>query len=225
MRNGRVLLDVKYLNFDQPVCYAIVGHNGAGKTLLARTLAGLQQPDQGLVQWAGKSPDKARRTQVGLLLQRPILLRRTAQANIEYALHRVGITGKKARSRAQSLLQQAGLLAVANTPSRVLSGGEQQRLALARALALHPEMLILDEPTANVDPVSTLPIEKMLLQAVADGCCAIIISHDMGQVKRVADEVIFMHAGRVLEQTPSSQFFSQPASEQGQAFVAGDLLV
>jgi tungstate transport system ATP-binding protein len=224
-RSNRDLLSVPSLSLGELGCSAIVGPNGAGKTLLVRTLAGLQSPDKGTVTWCRRAPDRQRQHRVGMLLQRPVLLRRSAAANIVYALQTIGISGEFAKQTAAQALQQAGLASLANTPARQLSGGEQQRLCLARALALEPAMLFLDEPTASVDPVSTLPIEQMLGNAISRGLRVVLVSHDLGQVRRLADEVLLMHAGRIVERSRSADFFTRPTTREGRAFIAGELLI
>ncbi len=223
-RGERLLLNVDDLEVSGG-CTAIIGPNGAGKSLLIKTLADLQQPDSGRVLWAGKSPEHNDRRRVGLLLQRPVLLRRTALANIIYAMRAAGVSAAHAREQATAALKRAGLEALATSPANVLSGGEQQRLALARALAMAPEVLFLDEPTASVDPISTQSNEQMLKTASTSGCTTVVVSHDLGQVRRLAQHVILMVKGGIVEHSPVSRFFESPASEQARAYLAGDLLL
>jgi tungstate transport system ATP-binding protein len=123
------------------------------------------------------------------------------------------------------MLAAAGLDALARTPARLLSGGEQQRLALARALSLAPDVLLLDEPTANLDPASTLAIEQLIQTAHDGGAKIVLVTHDLGQARRLADEVIFLHRGRVEEQSPAGRFFAAPASAQASAFLEGRLVL
>ena len=223
-RGERLLLGIDELSVSGE-CTAIIGPNGAGKSLLIKTLASLQAADSGTVLWAGSQPRQVDRRQVGLLLQRPVLLRRSALANIVYALRAAGVPSSRAREQAMSALDQAGLHALAASPAKVLSGGEQQRLALARALALSPEVLFLDEPTASVDPISTQSIELMLKSATSDGCTTVLVSHDLGQVRRLAQHVILMVKGGIVEHSPVSRFFDNPKSAQGRAYLAGELLL
>jgi len=234
-RKGRVVLDVPNITVGEAPCSAIIGPNGAGKSLLLRTLAGLLSPDSGSVCWAehaapspteraGTTP-KARRLGVGFVMQRPALLARSARANLVFALRARGHSAAECRERANAALHTAGLTQIADTAALRLSAGEQQRLALARALSLEPAILLLDEPTASVDPVSTAPIEQMLGQAAATGCRIVIVSHDISQVKRLADEVLMMHAGSVVEQQPVESFFAAPNNELTRRWLAGELLV
>jgi tungstate transport system ATP-binding protein len=160
-----------------------------------------------------------------MVFQKPVLLRRTALANITHALWLRGVKRDTRVLRAAQALQLAGLMQHAFTPARVLSGGEQQRLCLARALSLDPDILFLDEPTASLDPASTLAIERLLIEAHHRGTKVILVTHDVGQARRLAHEIIFMHHGRVVEHQPASRFFQQPESIAGRAFIAGDLVL
>lgn len=224
-RAGRVLLSIADVRFGMAGCSVIVGPNGAGKSLLVRTLCGLIKPDSGSVSWAGSAPDAGRRHQVGLLLQRPVLLRRTALQNITYALKTTGMGRREAAEQASQSLDEAGLGNVKQVPSHRLSGGEQQRVALARALALKPDMLFLDEATANVDPASTLVIEQQLLGAMRSGLQVVMVSHDVGQVRRLANEVVLMHKGQIVEQSPREAFFDKTINPVSRRWLAGELLV
>ncbi len=224
-RGGRMLLDLPSISLGQAACTAIVGPNGAGKSLLIRTLCGLMAADSGRVLWAGSAPDAARRHQVGLLLQRPVLLRRSALQNVVYALRLTGMTAQESKRLAICALQEAGLEMIMEVPAQRLSGGEQQRVALARALALKPDMLFLDEATANVDPASTLVIEQQLSVAMQSGLRLVMVSHDVGQVRRLAQEVVLMHNGRIVEQSPCEVFFNQTNNPVSRRWLAGELLV
>lgn len=203
----------------------VMGPNGAGKSLLLRTLAGLVTPDAGTVQWNGDTPSRKLAHRLGFVFQKPVLLRRSVIANLLHALKATGITRLERGARAQMALDQAGLSHLAKAPARVLSGGEQQRLALARALAAKPELLMLDEPTASLDPASTAAIEALVLDAAASGTRILFVSHDIGQARRLADDVLFLHDGRVTEQTSAQTFFDTPASNQARDFLKGRLLL
>ena len=160
-----------------------------------------------------------------MVFQRPVLFRRTAIGNITHALWLRGVTYDERRSRALEALRRAGLEQHALAPARVLSGGEQQRLCLARALSLDPDVLFLDEPTASLDPASTLAIERLLVDTKRRGTKVIMVTHDVGQARRLADDVIFLDRGRLTEFQSASRFFSQPESLAGRAFIAGELVV
>jgi tungstate transport system ATP-binding protein len=224
-RAGRVLLNIPKLQLGAVNCSAIVGPNGAGKSLLVKSLSALSLADTGQVLWEGTAPNSNRRFQVGLLLQRPVLLNRTALNNVIFALQSKGMQHKEALEAATDALESAGLGALINVSAQRLSGGEQQRLALARALALKPDMLFLDEATANVDPASTLAIEQQLGRAIEGGLGVVLVSHDMGQVKRLADEVILMNRGELVEQSSRSDFFEHTINPVTRSWLAGEILL
>lgn len=224
-RGGRTLLDVSEIAFGDPGISAIIGPNGAGKSMLVKCLAGLFAPDRGNVLWNGEPPSRERYLKFGMLLQHPVLLRRSALANVVYALRHQGLDRLAAEHAGRQALRDADLETVARTSARLLSGGEKQRLAMARAMALAPEILFLDEPTASLDPASTLRLETMIAAARDDGVCVVLITHDMAQARRLADTVILMHAGRIIERAPSKRFFDNPATEEARAFASGEILI
>ena len=201
----------------------ILGPNGAGKSLLLRLLHGLLQPTGGRVAWHGAGQAQARWRQA-MVFQRPVMLRRSAIGNIEYALAVRGIPRRQRREIALDALERAGLRDLAERPARVLSGGEQQRLALARAWAVRPQVLFLDEPTASLDPGATRQVEALVRLFADSGIKIVMTTHDMGQARRLADEVLFLHRGRLYEQTPAESFFRRPATGEAAAFVMGELL-
>lgn len=203
--------------------YLVIGPNGAGKTLLLRLAHGLIKPSQGKVRWTGPDARSAKRRQA-MVFQRPVMLRRTAAANIEFALKVHGLSKAERADRVSDVLARTGLQRVAGRPARALSLGEQQRLALARAWAIRPQVLFLDEPTASLDPPASHIIEELLQEIAAGGTTIIMTTHDLGQAKRLADEVLFMFRGRVKEQAPAEQFFAGPENDLAQAFLKGELL-
>lgn len=222
---GRRLIDRIDLKVQELGITVILGPNGAGKSLLLRLVHGLVAPTAGVILWGGRPIDDQIRRRQAMVFQKPVLLRRTAAANITYALGLRGIARSERNSRALQALELAGLERHADTPARVLSGGEQQRLCLARALSLDPEVLFLDEPTASLDPASTLAIERLLIGAKQRGIKVIVVTHDVGQARRLAQDVIFMHHGRVIEHQPAPRFFREPVSEVARSFVGGGLVL
>jgi tungstate transport system ATP-binding protein len=190
----------------------ILGANGAGKSVLMRLMHGLLAPTSGSVSWRAKGRQ-------AMVFQRPVMLRRSALANVVYALEVAG----QEPGGAMEALREVGLAHLAERPARVLSGGEQQRLALARAWALHPEVLFLDEPTASLDPSATHEIENIIRAFDAAGTKIVMATHNLGQARRLADEVIYLHQGRVLERAAVEQFFSKPATAESAAFIKGEL--
>ncbi len=201
----------------------LIGPNGAGKTTLLRLAMGLVEPSAGQVTWGGRAgvPPKRR----AIVFQRPVMLRRSAAANVEYALASAGIARGVWPARLVELFSIVGLAGLGNRPARRLSGGEQQRLALARALARDPEVLFLDEPTASLDPAATKAIEDVIRAVAARGIKVVMATHDLGEARRLAGDIVLMHRGRVLESTPAAEFFERPRSEEARRFMAGDLLV
>jgi tungstate transport system ATP-binding protein len=197
----------------------IIGPNGAGKSVLLRLLHGLLAPSAGRVLWAGNA---ARRQ--AMVFQRPVLLRRSVLANAIYPLKLAGIAAAEREPRARAALEMVGLAALADRPARRLSGGEQQRLALARAAALTPEVLFLDEPCASLDPAATRAVEDIVATLVARGTKVVMTTHDLGQARRLAGEVLFLDRGRLREQTPAAAFFNQPATPGAAAFLRGELV-
>ncbi|MGB2931737.1 MAG: phosphate ABC transporter ATP-binding protein, partial [Methyloceanibacter sp.] len=222
---GRRLIDNVDLRISEPGISVIMGPNGAGKSLLLRLMHGLIVPTEGAILWGGATMDGQIRRRQAMVFQKPVLLRRTAAANITHALGLRGVARSERGARAIQALQAAGLERQAFTPARVLSGGEQQRLCLARALSLDPEILFLDEPTASLDPASTLAIERLLIEAKHRGIKVIVVTHELGQARRLAQDVIFVHHGRMIEHQPAPCFFEQPESDAARAFMAGGLVL
>ena len=200
----------------------ILGANGAGKSVLMRLMHGLLAPSSGRVHWNEPDAASLRRRQA-MVFQRPVMLRRSALANVIYALSLAGVAAAERESQALTALGEVGLRHLAHRPARVLSGGEQQRLALARAWALHPEVLFLDEPTANLDPAAVREIETVIKAFDAAGTKIVMATHNLGQARRLGDEVIYLQAGRVMERAPIEEFFSRPATAEAAAFMKGEL--
>jgi len=202
----------------------VLGPNGAGKSLLLRLCHGLLRPTQGHITWAGATTRDTRRRQA-MVFQRPVLLRRSAMANVAYPLALRGVARGERRARAAQALKRAGLSALAERPARVLSGGEQQLLAIARAWVTEPEILFLDEPTSSLDPAATRAVEALILMVHAAGTKIVMTTHDLGQARRLGDEVLFLHGGRLIERGPAEAFFADPQTAEAAAFIKGDLLV
>lgn len=215
----RTLLDRVSFTLTRSEKTVVMGPNGAGKSLLVRLMHGLIAPAAGSITFAGSPLDAAIRARQALIFQRPTLLRRSALANIVFVLS--NIAAAERTTRAAEILNSAGLAHVAETPARRLSGGEQQRLAIARALALEPDILFLDEPCAHLDPAATRAVESMITDAHTSGTKIILVTHDIGQAKRLADEILFLHNGRVTEHRPAVEFFAEPQSPEARAYLAG----
>jgi tungstate transport system ATP-binding protein len=198
----------------------ILGSNGAGKSILMRLCHGLLPPTSGSISWRATANGRNRQAMV---FQRPVMLRRSALANIVYGLKLAGVSPRERVLRARDVLEAVGLEKLADRPARVLSGGEQQRVALARAWALGPEVLFLDEPTANLDPGSTREVETLIGQIRSSGTKIIMTTHNLGQARRLGDEILFLSQGRLVERSPVDTFFRQPASPEAAAFIRGEL--
>ncbi len=225
VRDGRRLLADIDLTLDAGSLTAVIGANGAGKSLLLRLLHGMIEPTAGRITWGGEPMRDAIRLRQAMVFQRPILLRRSVAANIDWALGLRAMNRSERRDRRDGWLERVGLIDKSRQPARLLSGGEQQRLALARALALTPEVLFLDEPTGSLDPAATAHVEAIVADARALGTRMILVTHDLGQARRLADDIVFLHAGRLQEHTRVAQFFNGPRSPAARAYVEGRLFI
>lgn len=211
---GRRLVDGVDLRLEPGARTMVLGPNGAGKSLLLRLCHGLIRPSSGEV--------LVSETRQAMVFQRPVMLRRSARANIEYALALAGLPRRARAAFAIEALRRVGLISIAASPARRLSGGEQQRLALARAWALEPRLLFLDEPTASLDPGSSAEVERIVGAIHAAGTRIVMTTHNLGLARRLADEIVFVHSGRVTEHTPAEQFFNKPASVEAEQFLRGE---
>jgi tungstate transport system ATP-binding protein len=201
----------------------IVGPNGSGKTSLLRVCMGLARPTSGTMSWGGRLDAPPLRR--AFVFQRPVMLRRSVAANLDYALAHAGVIRRHRPDRIAELLARVGLDGLEGRPARRLSGGEQQRLALARALAREPEILLLDEPTASLDPAATRAVEDIVLAAARSGIKVVMASHDLGQVRRLGGDVVFLVRGSLRERSGAIDFLDHPATEDGARFVRGDLVI
>ena len=208
--------------FDRGPRTVILGPNGAGKSVLLRLCHGLLAPTAGTIAWNSAELPGAPRRQA-MVFQRPVLLRRSALGNVTYALKLAGVPVRQRVERAREALRKVGLEAQADHAARVLSGGEQQRLALARVWALRPEILFLDEPTASLDPGATHEIENVIMALHAAGTSIVMVTHNLGQAHRIGDEILFLHQGRLVERAPADRFLKHPASPEAASFLEGEL--
>jgi tungstate transport system ATP-binding protein len=199
----------------------LLGPNGAGKSLCLRLAAGLLRAAEGSVRWHGPHPAAG---STAIVLQRPVLLRRSVRANLAYPLRLQGVPREEAEERIARVLSATRLSELAERPARRLSVGEQQRVALAQAWVRQPAVLLLDEPAAALDPGATGALEAAVQALRADDVKVVMSTHDLGQARRMADEVLFLHRGRLLEQTPAASFFEEPRSPEGRKFLAGEIL-
>lgn len=225
--NGRTVLDLKYLTIDKGEILAFVGPSGAGKSTLLRLLNFLETPSGGQLQFEGgeisKLPPLAIRRNITTVFQRPNLLRRTVAANLQFGPQ---IRGRKLSSdEIHTWLERVNLHTLARQPAATLSAGEAQRLALVRALAIRPQILLLDEPTANLDPYNVGLIENIVREEnEREGTTIILVTHHIFQARRLAQRVAFLLNGRLIEVAPTSTFFDQPADPRTAAFLNGELV-
>ncbi|WP_374340784.1 ATP-binding cassette domain-containing protein [Methyloversatilis sp.] len=197
----------------------ILGPNGAGKSVLMRLMHGLIEPTAGRILWNGGSGTPVQ----AMVFQRPVMLRRSVLDNLTYALSLAGVPAAGRRTRALDVLERVGLAGLADRPARVLSGGEQQRVALARAWALRPRVLFLDEPTASLDPGAAAEVERIIRVIADDGCSIVMVTHHLGQARRLADDIVFVDTGRITEHTPVADFFAAPRSAEARQYLRGEL--
>ena len=224
LRVGDVtILDDVSITLATDATTALIGPNGSGKTTLLRLAMGLARPTGGRITWGGRADVPP--TRRAIVFQRPTMLRRSAAGNLNYALAAAGCPRKRRAERIGDLLDLVGLRALARRPARRLSGGEQQRLALARALAKDPDVLFLDEPTASLDPAATKAIEDLIRTIAARGIKVVMATHDLGEARRLGTDIVLMHRGRILEHAPAEKFFAAPRTAEAQKFIAGELLV
>jgi tungstate transport system ATP-binding protein len=218
---GKVLLSDISLSIEAGRRLMVLGANGAGKSLFLRLCHGLIEPTSGRRLWADGA---ARAEAQAMVFQRPVLLRRSVAANLDYPLALRGLSRPTRRDLVARTLDRFGLTVLADRPARLLSGGEQQRLALARAWTMAPQVLFLDEPCSALDPSATRTIEAMIEDFSAEGIAIVMTTHDLGQARRLAQDVAFLHGGRLIEHTPAVDFFAGPQTAQARAFLAGDLI-
>jgi tungstate transport system ATP-binding protein len=220
VRGTALLCDIT-LTIESGRRLVILGANGAGKSLLLRLCHGLIEPTAGRRFWADGT---ARAEAQAMVFQRPVLLRRSVAANLDYPLALKGLSRAERRETVARTLDRFGLAAMADRPARLLSGGEQQRLALARAWAMRPEILFLDEPTSALDPSATRTIEEMIESFSDEGITIVLTTHNLGQARRLAEDVAFLHRGRLIEHRRAADFFAEPVAPEARAFLAGDLV-
>jgi tungstate transport system ATP-binding protein len=201
----------------------VIGPNGAGKSTLLQVLHGLVGPSRGAVTGVdARRPGGGPR--FALVFQRPVMLRRSAIGNVVHALQVAGVPAGERHARASQALADVGLAHLRDRPARRLSGGEQQRLSVARAQSLQPDCLLLDEPTSSLDPASGAMIERHLMTLAARGVGLVMATHDLAQARRVAQTVVLLHRGRVVESGPAEAFFAAPRTDAARRFLAGDWL-
>ena len=220
--DGREVLAGVDLELGEEGITLVLGPNGAGKSVLLRTICGLLEPSAGRMAWGGVG---SARPQQGVMMvfQRPMMLRMSVLDNVALGLKPLGVAGAERRRRGVEMLERVGLADRAGDSARQLSGGEQQRLALARAWLTKPRLLLLDEPTASLDPSASAAVERIIREIRTDGTRILMVTHNLGQATRLGDDIVFMAGGRVCEHTPVRAFFARPRSEEARLFIQGEL--
>ena len=217
---GRAVLDGVDLELSGEGISVILGPNGAGKTLLLRLLAGLLPAHGGSILWGNSGQPDGR---LAMVFQQPMLLRLSVLTNVEFALRSQTLSAGERKARTLAVLERVGLAHRARDSARLLPGGERQRLALARAWAMRPRLLLLDEPTASLDPTATDAVERIIREIRTEGAKVLMTTHNLGQATRLADDIIFLADGRVQEHETASRFFARPHSPAARAYLQGEL--
>lgn len=221
-RRGQTIVGPVDLDLAGEGVTIVMGPNGAGKTTLLRMLHGLVRLRKGSLRWS--LPLAVAQTRQAFVFQTPVVLRRNVRDNIAFPLVLRGVAKPEARARAESWAARVGLAEALRRPAVDLSGGEKQKLALARALIREPQLLFLDEPTANLDGRSMREIETILAEALADGTRIVMATHNIGQARRLASEVVFLYRGKVHERNQAGAFFAGPETAEAAAFIKGDIV-
>ena len=231
-RQGHLVLDQFSHAFTSGLIHAIIGPNGAGKTSLLRLLGLLEKPDQGRILLQGQDTTSIwphcleLRRRLGFLHQNPILFQGTVFDNLAIGLKYRGVSRTERRQRVEEVLVAFGLTSLARRSAAALSGGEAQKVALARIMVFDPAVLLLDEPTANLDPLNTLEFERLIVNIHGrQGKTIILVTHDLGQAERLSQQVLFLAQGRLIECGPADQIIRQPKNDITRLFLNRGLVV
>ncbi len=216
----KVILEIEQLSLKPDTITVVMGPNGAGKTLFLHIIQGLIFPKEGKIKFMGKSLKEPAKSTISIVMQRPQFLRRTVENNIRFVLR---LNRKDSPQELSDVLKRFDLSEQRILPANKLSGGEKQRLALAMAICKDPNILLLDEPTANADPQTTLTVEKILVEEFSLGRKIILVTHDIAQARRISQDVIFIHKGKVIEQNKSKEFFKHPKQKASKQFLSGEI--
>lgn len=222
----KTVLDLKEFAVESGTLCGIIGSNGAGKSTLLNIIAGVDTPSSGHIFYGEDRRSTPTQNEITMVFQRPYLLTTTVEKNIAYPLKIRGWSPEKIEARVSFLLSQLGLSELRKQKSTKLSGGETQKVALARALSFSPKLLLLDEPTANIDPIATSEIEQMLKKInKEEKTTVLIITHNLAQAKRICDKVAFLHHGTLIEFDETKNILTNPSSSLTRKFVEGELLI
>ncbi len=196
----------------------ILGPNGAGKTMLMKLCHGLLKPSSGTIFWS-KTKNEMFTTKHTMVFQRPLMLRRSVKENLVFITKLKGFDKKNQYEIVERALNLVGMNSFAKTPARSLSQGEQQKIALARAWLLNPEVLFLDEPTANLDPKATEIVEEVVKKISSNGTQVLMTTHNIAQAKRIGSEIYFLYEGKLKERSSSNNFFQNPKTKEARNFL------
>jgi len=221
--DGRAIIRDVSFNIGSSGRTVILGPNGAGKSVMLRLLHGLLNPTGGELRWGSLTVREAR-DQQAMAPQHPVLLRRTVAGNLLHVLHVKGVPRGERQGLVDAALTQAGLAGLGSRAARTLSGGQKQRLAIARACVLRPAVLLLDEPTTNLDPAAVRGVEELIRAVAAAGTKILMTTHDIAQARRLAADVLFLNEGQLLEHASAAEFFAAPADPAAARFLDGELL-
>ncbi len=221
-RRGKAILGPVKMALSADGFTIVLGPNGAGKTTLLKVLHGVERLSSGRVTWS--VPDEDAREAQAYVFQKPIMLRRSVRQNLAFPLQLLKTPKAEIDTRVTDWSRRIGLEEALDRPATRISGGEQQKLALARALIRDPQVLFLDEPCANLDGRSMREIEELLMASSASGTRIIMTTHDLGQARRLASDVVFLLNGQLCEQADASTFFAAPQSDEARAFLKGDII-
>ena len=220
-KGERNLIDIPNLQFDSKSISVIIGPNGAGKSLLINLIQGLIIPSTGTIKVNSFSTDDNRK-KVSIMMQKPIFLRRTTEQNIQFVLE---LNKDKRKVSYLDVLERFDLISQKKILANKLSGGEKQRLALALAICTNSKILLLDEPTANADPLTTIKIEKIIKEEAIAGKKILLVTHNIPQAKRLGQDIAFIHKGKVLEHCDKAVFLNHPKVKEINQFLEGEILI
>ncbi|AGK60565.1 phosphate ABC transporter ATP-binding protein, PhoT family [Archaeoglobus sulfaticallidus PM70-1] len=223
-RYGKILaLNKINLKIREGEILAIIGNSGAGKTTLLRILAMLERPSEGKYYYRGEEANDRVRGKITMVFQKPVMFNTSVYNNVAYGLKLRGYSKKEVDERVAKALNMMGLDGYARHNAKRLSGGEQQRVAIARAIVIEPEMLVLDEPTANLDPSNVVIIEKIIKDIACKGVTVVLATHNLFQAKRLADRTAFIFNGKLVEIGETKKIFESPENELTKKFISGEL--
>ncbi|WP_207726977.1 ABC transporter ATP-binding protein [Anaerosolibacter carboniphilus] len=228
---GKTVLSIDELNIQRGAVTAIIGPSGAGKSTLLSILNGLTTPDGGKILFEDqdisggiKHGDYNRRS-MAMVFQNAVMFQGTVFENIAYGLKLRGMPEHEVKVRVNEVLELIGLKEIAYQKAETISGGEAQRIALARAMVFKPKVLFLDEPTANLDPANVTQIEKLIVHAKEHyGTTVILVTHNMFQAKRLANYTVFMMNGSIVEYGSNEEVFANPSNEKTKLFISGEMI-